>query len=284
MKTLLKIHQWTISALLTLTLVMFVSCKSNPIENKIVKDVKLTTTLKDGDVWLGVGATFNLGGMSFTAITFPIKDPYDPSRVYGEVSFKPTFNGNYNAIEFKVNLSDCARIPGAFATLPNGNDLPIAGVEGRVIELAIDQIKSKIYIALDHDLTMMGFAISIQQFDVVAQYVGGVNFFLGFDLFGVKGTAGLYTAQNQTYQSGLAFFVDISSVVSTDLLNRILNGEVITPDKFNAKSMNNWNKAYYSGVDKKMADRLPSAAKQKKVQTIMDKMMSKKQTLRFVEE
>jgi len=284
MKALLSIHQWMITSFLTLSLVFFASCKGTPVQQKIVKDVKLTSSLVDGDVWLGLGATFDLGAMSFTAIKLPIIDPYDKTRIYGEIDFKPTFQGSYNAIELKVNLSDCAKIPGAYATLPNGNELPIAGMGGRVVELDIDQIHSKIYLALDHDLTLVGFAISIKEFDVVAQYVGGANIFLGFEIAGVKGTAGLYTSLGQSFQSGLAFFVDISSVVSTDILNDLIDGIPITPDKFYAKGMSKWDKAYYTGVSKKFASQLPSVTKQQRFATAFDKMMSKKQTLHFVEE
>ncbi|MBF0299368.1 MAG: hypothetical protein HQK51_11650 [Oligoflexia bacterium] len=292
MKTLLKITQGMITIALILSLAFFVSCKNGDgtVKPQIIKDVKLTTSLVDGDVWLGVGATFDLGAMSFTSIKLPIIDPYDKTRVYGEINFAPTFSGNYNAIEIKVNLSDCAKIPGSSATLPNGNALPMSGLDGRVVALDIDQIHSKIYLALDHNLTLLGFAISIKEFDVVAQYVGGANIFLGFSIPGVngsdyiKGNVGLYTSLNTSYESGLAFFVDISSVMSTDILNDIIDGVAVTEEKFLAKSAKTWSKAYKQNVTKQLGDKLPSVAKQKRFSTIVNKMMNTKQTLNFVEE
>ncbi|MBF0208493.1 MAG: hypothetical protein HQK53_16575 [Oligoflexia bacterium] len=274
--------------LLFLSLVLFASCAKDQ-ENQVVKDIKLTTTLdsNSNELWISISALFDLGGMAMTAITLPVRDPYDPERVYGKIFFKPTIEGTYNEVGVQINLSDCAKIPGGIATLPNGEVIPISGIEkNRVLELRIDQIQSKVYVALDSDLTLFGFAITIDQFDQVAAYIGGANVFLGFDIFKVRGMAGLYTGLDPS-QSGLGFFVDLSSVITTDILNDIINGTPIDPIAFRDAKANKsvtWSKEYYKELNHRFADQLPSAKQQKKLKKILKKMAHDKTVLTFTKE
>lgn len=270
--------------LLFLSLALFITgCGA---EQKVVKDISLTTTVQDGDVWLKLSAVFDLGGMSMTGIRLPISDPYNREKVYGEIFFRPTFDGNFNEVGVGLNLTYSAQIPGGYATLPNGEMMPISSQsDAKIIELAIDKIHSKIYLALDHDVTLFGFAITIEEFDRVAQYVGGANVFLGFNIKGVKGMAGVYTGLDPM-QSGLGFFVDLSTVVNTDILNDIIDGNKITADKLNKSNAtaNPWSKQYHADMDKRLKDKLPSKATQKKYAKILNKMGDEKVQLHYVQE
>ena len=49
----------------------------------------------------------------------------------------------------------------------------------------------------------------------------GANIFMGFNIQNILGTAGLYTGEGE-YANGLGLFVDISSVISSDILNDLL--------------------------------------------------------------
>ena len=134
-----------------------------------------------------------------------------------------------NEIYLALNLSKTAQINGsATPTLPNGSNLPLAGIDenNTMVELEISQINSKIYLALDRDTTIVGFAIAIKEFDVMKDYIGGANIFLGFNIRDVLGMVGLFTGKDEG-QSGLGIFVDLSSVISGDILNDILSGSPV---------------------------------------------------------
>lgn len=260
-------------------LALFTSCQTNvkPV-NTIVKNVNMTSTADtNGDVWLSLSAQFDLGPMYLTSIDLPIVDPYVPGIKYGEIFFNPTMQGNFNQIKLSVNLSHAAKVPGGFATLPNGNPLPIGGIDQtKIVQLKIDQINARIYLALDHNLTFVGFAISIEQFDVVAKYVGGANIFLGLNINGVVGTAGLYTGSN-TLQSGLGFFVDLSSVLNVDQLNDIINGVPVNPTTFaESKAMGiQWGNTYYESLNKSFKDSKPTLSKQVKINNGWNDLINK---------
>ena len=88
---------------------------------------------------------------------------------------------------------------------PNGNDLPIGGFgPTEIIELAIGKINSKLYLSFGKDNTLLGFAVVIKEFDVVGQSIPGANIFLGFDIKGVQGMAGIFSSE-QEMQSGQNF-------------------------------------------------------------------------------
>lgn len=218
--------------LLLVTIMSFfllASCGKNP-ENQIVKNVDLRMfATEDGDAWVNSTALFKLGSMSMTSITLPIVDPYDDDRIFGKIIFKPHLTKpGYNEIGFQVNLTDSARIAGGFPTLPNGEDLPFGGINDKnLIELKVDKIHSKIYLGLAEDFTLIGFAIGIKEFQITGKYLNDANVFLGFDIKGFRGTAGLFTDKSDEYGSGLAFFADFSKLLSVGIINDILDGKPI---------------------------------------------------------
>lgn len=236
MKTLLQKTHFLIFLILIFGLI---SCGKPPASD-IVKDVSLNTSVIDGDSYLAVSALFKIGATSLPSITLPIINPKDKSIKYGEISFKPTLQAGYNEIGLKFNMTFSNKVQGGFADLPNGNDLPIGGLQNTtVIELGIDtgnpHVKSEIYLALDHDTMMMGFAIVIKEFDKVADAIPGANIFLGFDIKGAIGTVGLFTSP-RSFESGLAFFVDLSGVVTPGMINDIIDGKRIVGQNMTAMS------------------------------------------------
>ena len=207
------------------------SCGKNP-EQGIVKDVDIHTELREGDVWLTLGAVFKLGAASLTDISFPVVDPQDSSIKYGEVSFRPQEEEGLNEIRLSFNLSSAAQVEGGLAKLPNGEDLPIAGVDtSNVLQLDIAQINSRIYLALNSEQTVLGFAIAIKEFGKIGDTLSGANLFLGFDIKGVIGSVGLFTG-DEPLENGLGFFVDLSSVFTTDMINDIIAGKEISEESF----------------------------------------------------
>lgn len=239
-------------------IVLAASCGKNP-QNQIVKDVALKTTLEDGKVHITASAQFKLGPLVLPSITLPIIDPKEPGTNYGLISFKPTLQAGFNEIALKLNLSKAARVEGKVPTLPNGASLPVGGInDKRIVELGIDQIHSKIYLGLDGDLTLLGFAIGIKEFDVLNDYLGGTQFFLGFDIKGVLGMVGFFTG-NQAYESGLGFFVDMSSVINTDMLNDLINPKKPKTENFFGVHSLALSTAYYQVVDQSPVVQLKEA-------------------------
>ena len=94
-------------------------------------------------------------------------------------------------------------------------------------------MKSEIYLALDRDTMMMGFAIVIKEFDKVADAIPGANIFLGFDIKGAIGTVGIFTSP-RSFESGLAFFLDLSGVVTPGMINDIIDGKSIVAQNMTA--------------------------------------------------
>jgi len=211
--------------LLTLTLFL-ASCGGNG-KNQIVKNIVLESSERDGDIWVSLKAMFMVGNLSMTSITLPIFNPKDPSAAaYGQIGFRPTLTPGFNEVELAINLTRVAKVNGgASATLPNGSPLPIGGTGSvPIIELAISQINSKVYFAFDKQTVLLGFAAAIKEFDALSGYIGGADIFLGFNLQGVLGSAGIFTSKTSG-KSGLGMFVDLSSVINSEILdNLILNG------------------------------------------------------------
>lgn len=239
MKTTTKIKRSFSLLILPLMLagsLLSTSCGKNP-EQGIIKDVDIHTELREGDVWLTLGAVFKLGVASLTEISFPVVDPNNGSIKYGEISFQPQEEEGMNEIRLSFNLSSAAQVEGGLAKLPNGEDLPIAGVDtSKVLMLDIAEINSRIYIALNSEQSVVGFAVSIKEFEKIGNVISGANIFLGFDIKGVIGSVGLFTG-NTPLENGLGFFVDLTSVFTTDMINDIIAGKEITEESFSEMKM-----------------------------------------------
>jgi hypothetical protein len=219
--------------ILTLALLFGACGKNSGVKQEIVKDVNITTSLEDENVFLNINAVFKIGSVSMTSITLPVVNPNQPDIKYGEISFKPTLTEGYNEIGLSFNLSAATEVKGGAPTLPNGEELPIGGFgETEVVELAIESINSKIYLAFGQDATVLGFAIAIKEFDVVKDAIPGANIFLGFDIKGVLGMVGLFTGE-ETLQSGLGFFLDLSSVFTGEILDDLIAGNPISEEAYN---------------------------------------------------
>lgn len=215
----------------TASLLFTTSCGKKP-EQDIVKDVNIQTELRGNDVWLSLGAVFKLGALSMTAISLPVVDPNDPSIQYGEIGFKPMAEEGYNEVVLSFNLSASSKVEGSSATLPNGAALPIAGLDNsNVLELKIASINSSIYLSFTENMSVLGFAISIKEFEKVGAAINGANVFLGFDIKGVLGSVGLFTG-DEPLKNGLAFFVDLSSVINGQILDDLIAGRELTPAQF----------------------------------------------------
>ncbi|MFZ4715793.1 MAG: hypothetical protein ACOYL6_18870 [Bacteriovoracaceae bacterium] len=201
-----------------LLLVLFIVSACGKSGSQLVTDVKVATRLVNQEVWVDVNAKFDLGNTALPSITLPIANPKDPTHVYGSVSMAPTFDGK-NQIGISVNFTEALKIQGGAAALPNGTGLPVGGLANvNVIQLMIPNTQARVYVALDHGVAMAGFAIAIKELDSIGSSLGGINLFPSFQFDKIKGIAGVFTG-GQSGQTGLALFVDLSSVLNQTMLN-----------------------------------------------------------------
>lgn len=274
-----KLQKFFLVGFLCASMLSMVGCGKNG-PNQIVSDVNLATSLEDGDIMLDLSAIFNFGNISMTAVKLSLINPNDPSIEYGEFRILPTLDMK-NEVGVRVNLSEAAQVSGGLVTLPNGDPLPIGGLNNtEVLELNIGQIKAKLYLALAQKTMMFGFAIPIKEFDRVSEYVGAVNIFPGFVIKGVRGMVGIFTGREEG-QSGLGFFLDLSAVINPEILNRILDGIKLTQEEFKTLSQSKVK----SSSSLKFNDGVKSSkSKVNKAYKMLNEMMEgQKQTLHYVE-
>jgi len=208
--TYVKIH------LILLGMFLLTSCGKSG--SQLVSDVKVATHLVNQEVWVDVNAKFDLGNTALPAVTLPVANPKDPTHVFGSVSMAPTLDGK-NQIGISVNFTEALKIQGGAATLPNGTALPVGGLGNvNVIQLNIPNTLARVYIALDKGVALAGFAIAIKELDSIGSSIGGINLFPRFNINNVIGIAGVFTG-SQSGQTGLALFVDLSSVLNQQMLN-----------------------------------------------------------------
>lgn len=175
--------------------------------HKYVTDVQFETVTHDENSFLDTSFTLDLGNVEI---------PYYFSEIgkgYGSFSLA-TIDGK-PVLNLHLNLSELLKLPqSANPTLPNGTNLPIDAGSLGIIELPIDDVLGKIYVAASSDNLFVGFAFSIKELNVVGQKLGKVNLFYNFNVKGVLGSAGLFSdsALNQT---GIAAFVNLKGLIGT---------------------------------------------------------------------
>lgn len=186
--------------------------------SQLVSDVKVATNLVNEQVWVDVKAKFDLGNTMLPSVTLPVVNPKNPSQQYGTISMAPTFDGK-NEIGIAVNFTEALKIQGGPASLPNGTSLPVGGLNGvDVIQLNIPNTLARVYIALDQGVAMAGFAIAIKELDQIGSTIGNINLFPSFKIEKIIGIAGVFTG-TASGQTGLALFVDLSSVLNQKMLD-----------------------------------------------------------------
>jgi hypothetical protein len=219
--------------LLAMTGFVFMSCAKI---NNVVLDANLKSYVIEEDMWVDADATVNLGKLSLGAIDLPIVNPRNKERVFGQIVIKPRLDSTTSDISLKVNISEIAMLPATdLATLPNGAELPVAGIDGqKIVELEIDQIRSKVYIGISENMAILGFAVVIKQLDRLDGAVQ--NLFFRFNVKEVVGVVGLFASKEEK-QSGLGFFVDLSDIISREVMEAIMAGEPVI-DIYSYDSLN----------------------------------------------
>jgi len=190
-----------------------------------VSGAQFSTTEENGDLFGNLNVLLNTGGVLLPAFDLPILNPKNPGAVYGTISMRDALSAG-TQLGISVNLSEISGLEGADGSLlPNGRAIPVfLGAGVRPLSVAVSG-RSRVYFAFSEGTAVIGTAIVIPEFDKIASYVGAVDLFFPFQgENGVRGAAGLFSSP-QSGQSGIAVFVDASSVlqqVPEKSMNRML--------------------------------------------------------------
>ena len=209
-------------------LLLGTGCKQNTEEmiTQFVRGIEVALENQEGDLVIKVSSLIYLRNLLLPTIDLPIVNPNEPARPYGRIRILAPldFNGVHK-VGFDLNLSQIAPIPPVgVAKLPNGHELPFTGIDNsKVIQLTIDSIDSVFYFALDRKTSFLGYAIVIDEFDEVGEHVGSLDFFPVFQFLNIVGAAGLFSGTQQR-QGGLAFFVNLSKVLTQEIIEDLLTG------------------------------------------------------------
>lgn len=168
---------------------------------KWVSDLNYQTTDQDDQKWLVSDFKLNLGESEIPDLN------YELPRDYGYFRSWRLDGENYLGLD--LNLSEILGLPGGVATLPNGQVLPIDTNGVGVVEVAIDQIQGKVYLAVANGTTLVGVAASIKQIDDLG--IGEVGVFPRFQIKGVDIMAGIFASETPG-KTGIAIFATIGGI------------------------------------------------------------------------
>ena len=196
---------------------LLTSCGGSGGNQQVVTDIQVGTYTSGGDVMVEFNTLLDIGNLTLPTVMIPINHP-QTGRDLGHVDLKASFDGR-NEIGLQLNVT------GAFnastsqnSKLPNDTDIPIGGVQNvDVTNFPITQSGAQVYLGLAKNVSFVGTAIPIKEFDVLGANVGAVNLFARFDIEGVIGIAGIFTGPSG--QNGLGIFVDTSKYFDpTDII------------------------------------------------------------------
>ena len=191
----------------------------------LVSGAQFSTTEENGDLFGNLNVLLSTGGVLLPSFDLPILNPKNPGAIYGTISMRDALSAG-TQLGISVNLSEISGLEGADGSLlPNGRAIPVfLGAGVRPLSVAVSG-RSRVYFAFSEGTAVIGTAIVIPEFDKIASYVGAVDLFFPFQgENGVRGAAGLFSSP-QSGQSGIAVFVDASSVlqqVPEKSMNRML--------------------------------------------------------------
>jgi hypothetical protein len=168
---------------------------------KWVEDVNVETANQNDQKWVVTDFQLNLNKVMLPFLTLPLPNSYGAFRMW-------RLNGkNYMGVD--LNLTTILDQPGGNATLPNGQMVPVDTNGVGVIEVEIDDINGKVYVAMAEGMTLVGVAVSIDQLDGMG--VGEIGVFPMFNIKGYDVTAGLYTS-DESGKTGIAVFANVGSL------------------------------------------------------------------------
>lgn len=189
---------------------MFLSaCGSGSIVQSITVSSVVDT---EQNQWVNLDTKLKMGALQFPAVTIPILNPKNATELLGKVSLAPAADG-LSSLTVQANLSQLKNNAiNRDGLLPNGDSIPIAGMDG-VVSVNISG-KSKVYIAANNNQFMIGLALVISGMDSIGKWVPGASLFLPLPADSkVNGVAGVFAGGQG--QSGLGIFILTPNTIQT---------------------------------------------------------------------
>lgn len=191
--------------------------------NSIIEKVTVNTSQDNNqNVWVSMDTQLNMGGLSFPSLTIPIANPRFPKEILGKVTLQRTLEGKNNLL-VDANLTEISN--NQFANdnlLPNGNALPISGLNG-VVSVRFNT-SSKLYLGGSDTSMMFGVALAIPLFDSINKYIPGAStLFLNLPTGSqVDGLGGVFIGN--TGSSGIGLFIKVpNSIIISSSQSLIAN-------------------------------------------------------------
>lgn len=196
MKSILSLASMMVLAL------SITACGAN--SKKIVSNVDVETETRDGSVYLSTDFELAIGAAQLPSMSLPL------ANGYGSMSLSNVDGVNHVGLD--LNLSQVLNASAGDATLPNGNAIPVDTLGNGVLEIPVNGMNGKVYVAYSGDVVLVGFAASISQLDAITSKLGSIGVFPSFNIGSTPVTAGFYTSSNAG-QSGIAAFASVSGIM-----------------------------------------------------------------------
>lgn len=187
--------------------------------NSLIQSITVTTaTDQNQNQWVNLDSKLKLGALQFPALSIPIVNPKNSSELLGKVSLAPGADGS-NLLSVQANLNQLhGNALAQDKLLPNGNSIPISGMDG-VFSVKIKD-KSKIYIGASATHFMIGLALAMPAFDSVGKFLPGAGLFLPLPKESkIDGVAGVFTGF--AGQNGIGLFVLTPNTIRTNPTSNI---------------------------------------------------------------
>ena len=181
------------------SLLFLTSCGNSG--KQFVSDVNVETVDQDQQKWLVSNFKLNLGNVELPEVALPLPSDYGNFRAYRKDS------ENYLGVDF--NISSILNLPGNIATLPNGQVIPIDVGGAGIIELPINKINGKVYLAVADGVALIGVAAVIKQLGDLD--VGDIGVFPTYKVGNVDIMAGIFASRNDN-TNGIAIFANLAGI------------------------------------------------------------------------
>lgn len=188
-----------LSICLLSSLFVFTSCGNSG--KQFVSDVNVQTVNQDQQKWLVSDFKLNLGSVELPELVYPLPSDYGNFRSYRKDA------ANYLGVDF--NISSILNLPGNIATLPNGQVVPIDVGGAGIIEIPINKINGKAYLAVADGVALIGVATVIKQLRNLE--VGDIGVFPTYKVGKVDIMAGVFTSKEDN-TNGIAIFANLAGI------------------------------------------------------------------------
>ncbi len=231
---------------LGLALVGLTACGSGGKPSALLKNVAITTSVDpvSGDSFLSLSSQLKTGNATIVNITVPVtKDGVE----IGQVSVVN------NVVTVSVNMTEVAHATGSGGTMPNGNPIPVTGLDpASIIQLAAGD-KADVYASASSGLAMLGFALRIKAFDSIGKYVGPISICDEFKMDSVHGTACTFFSAEKG-KSGFAVFADATVGATSLALNDGALADALS-DSLSVASVSSGKAVKLRFLDRKTSDK-----------------------------